>query len=115
MIPERRVPEHPGGILVRMFLEPLELSQRSFAEKLGMPLQRVNEIATGKRGITADTAWRFGEAFGTGPEFWMNLQANHDLAKARPSHAAANRRIGPLPAPVTRAARRSVAASRKRA
>jgi len=106
-----------------MFLEPLGLSQRAFAEKLGMPLQRINEIATGKRGITADTAWRFGEAFGTGPEFWMNLQANHDLAKARPAIADLKKKKGTLRLrPMEEARRRlegelgrRVAANRKRA
>ncbi|MGB4977431.1 MAG: hypothetical protein WBR35_11895, partial [Anaerolineae bacterium] len=41
-------------------------------------------IVNGKRGITPETAWLFAQAFGTTPEFWTNLQANHDLAKKRP-------------------------------
>ena len=52
---------------------------------------RVNEIVRGKRGITPETAWLFAQALGTTPEFWLNLQTAHDLARARP-----RRRIRPV-------------------
>jgi addiction module HigA family antidote len=39
----------------------------------------------GKRGVTPDTAWLFAQAFGTTPEFWLNLQAAYDLARTRPA------------------------------
>jgi antitoxin HigA-1 len=84
MIPENRIPTHPGEILLEEFLNPLGLSQVAFAGHIGVPVQRVNEIVRGKRGITPETAWLFAEAFGTSPEFWLNLQANHDLALFRP-------------------------------
>jgi addiction module HigA family antidote len=58
--------------------------QTKFAEKLGIPVQRINEIVNGKRGITAETAWLFSDALGTSPQFWMNLQVMYDLTKARP-------------------------------
>ena len=84
MVPENRIPTHPGEILLEEFLKPMCLSQVAFARHVGIPLQRINEIVRGKRGISPDTAWRFSQAFGTTPEFWMNLQANHDLALNRP-------------------------------
>lgn len=84
MIPENRVPTHPGEILLEEFLEPLELSQTDFAARLGVSLNRVNEIVTGKRGVTVETAWLFANDLGTSPEFWMSLQAAHDLAQAWP-------------------------------
>jgi addiction module HigA family antidote len=84
MIPESRIPTHPGEMLLEEFLIPLEIPQTKLAEKLGIPVQRVNEIVNGKRGNTPETAWLFADAFGTSPQFWMNLQSNHDLAKARP-------------------------------
>ena len=52
---------------------------------MGVPLQRIIEIERGKRGVTPDTAWRFAQVFGTTPEFWMNLQSIHDLARNRPA------------------------------
>jgi addiction module HigA family antidote len=85
MIPENRIPTHPGEILLREFLEPLGLAQTELAEKLKVPVQRVNELVKGKRGVTPDTAWLLSAAFGTTPEVWMNLQSQHDLAKNRPT------------------------------
>ena len=84
MLPENRIPTHPGEILLLEFLNPLGLSQVAFAEHIGVPVQRVNEIVRGKRGISPETAWLFSEALGTSPEFWLNLQTNYDLVRYRP-------------------------------
>ena len=84
MLPENRIPTHPGEILLEEFLRPLELTQVAFAEHIGVPVQRVNEIVRGKRGVTPETAWLFAQALGTTPQFWLNLQSNHDLALSRP-------------------------------
>ena len=67
MIPENRIPTHPGEILLEEFLRPLELTQVAFAAHLGLPLQRVNEIVRGKRGVTPETAWLFAQALNTTP------------------------------------------------
>jgi len=83
MLPSNRVLPHPGEILLREFLEPLNLAQTALAERLGIPVQRVNELVKGKRGVTPETAWLLGRAFGNTPEFWMNLQTQHDLTKNR--------------------------------
>jgi len=84
MLPENRIPTHPGEILLEEFLEPLHLTQVAFAEHIGVPVQRVNEIVNGKRGVTPETAWLFAGALGTTPEFWINLQSAHELATRRP-------------------------------
>jgi addiction module HigA family antidote len=84
MLPENRIPTHPGEILLLEFLNPLEISQVAFAEHLGVPVQRINEIVRGKRGVSPETAWLFAEALGTTPEFWLNLQSNYDLVRFRP-------------------------------
>jgi len=84
MLPENRIPTHPGEILLEEFLIPLEMSQVAFAAHIGVPVQRVNEIVRGKRGVTPESAWLFAQALGTSPEFWLNLQSNYDLALARP-------------------------------
>jgi len=85
MIPRNRIPTHPGEILLEEFLVPMELTQVAFAEHIGVSAQRINEIVRGKRGVTPETAWLFSQAFGTTPEFWMNLQIAYDLARARPT------------------------------
>ncbi|MYD65563.1 MAG: HigA family addiction module antidote protein [Chloroflexi bacterium] len=84
MLPEQRIPTHPGEILSEEFLKPLDLTQVALAEHIGVPVQRVNEIVRGKRGVTAETAWLLSGAFGTTPDFWINLQASYDLATRRP-------------------------------
>jgi addiction module HigA family antidote len=84
MTPENRLPTHPSKILSEEFLKPLRLSQVALAQHIGVPVQRINEIVRGKRGITPETAWLFSQAFGTSPEFWVNLQTNYDLARTRP-------------------------------
>ncbi len=84
MLPRNRVPTHPGEILLEEFLKPLGVTQVAFARHIGVPVQRVNELVRGKRGVTPETAWLLSQALGTTPEFWLNLQASHDLAKSRP-------------------------------
>ena len=84
MLPENRVATHPGEILREEFLDTTGITQVAFAQHIGVPLQRVNEIIRGKRGISPDTAWLFSQALGTTPQFWMNLQNNYDLTNKRP-------------------------------
>jgi addiction module HigA family antidote len=75
MIPSNRIATHPGIILLKEFIEPLGLTQKALANHVGIPIQRVNEIVRGKRGVSPDTAWLLSEAFNTSAEFWLNLQA----------------------------------------
>jgi len=100
MIPSNRTATHPGEVLRDEFLAELGIPQTELAAKLGIPVQRINEIVNGKRGITPDTAWLFADAFGTTPEFWMNLQTIHDLSRHRPNRTVA--RLKGRPATSTR-------------
>lgn len=61
------------------YLKPRGLTQVELAARMGVPIQRVNTIVNGKRGITAETAILLSEALNTSPELWMGLQADHDL------------------------------------
>jgi len=79
MLPKHRPPTHPGEMLLKEFLEPMALSQLELARHLGWPYARLNEIIKGKRGITSDSALALGDALGTGPEFWLNLQRDWNL------------------------------------
>ena len=87
MIPTHRKPTHPGEILQEEFLSLLGITQVALAAHIGVPVQRINELVRGKRGVTPDTAWLLGQAFGTTREFWLNLQAAYDLAESRPLRA----------------------------
>ncbi len=72
----------PGEILLEEFLKPLELGQVEAARRLGISLNRLNEIILGKRGVTADSALRLARLLKTSPQFWMRLQADWDLHQA---------------------------------
>ena len=73
---------HPGEILREEFLVPLGIGQADAARRLGVSLNRLNEIVLGKRGITADTALRLARLLKTSPQLWMRLQADWDLHQA---------------------------------
>ncbi|WP_414563951.1 MULTISPECIES: HigA family addiction module antitoxin [unclassified Anabaena] len=78
-IPKHRSPSHPGDILLKDFLETMEISQRELADAIHVPYQRINEIVNQKRGITPSTALRLAKFFGNSSEFWLNLQQNWEL------------------------------------
>ena len=84
-------PFHPGEVLFEEFLEPAELTQTEFAQRVGWTRARLNEPIRGKRGITAEAALDLAEALGTSPKFWMNLQATYDLDRAAKTRGAGAR------------------------
>lgn len=76
-------PVHPGEILREEFLLPMNLSAGAVARQIAVPRTRIERLVAGQTGMTPDTALRLSRLFGTSAEFWMNLQAAHDLAAAR--------------------------------
>jgi addiction module HigA family antidote len=72
----------PGEMLLEEFLKPLGVTQVDAAKRLGISLNRLNEIVLGKRAISADTALRLASLFKTSPQFWMRLQADWELHQA---------------------------------
>ena len=79
MTPENRPPTHPGEMLLEEFLRPLGITQSEAARRMEIPLNRLNEVIRGRRGVTADTALRLAKLLNTDPEIWMNLQNQWDL------------------------------------
>jgi len=73
-----RDPIHPGEILADE-LEFIGMNPSELADKIGVPKNRLYQIVSGKRGVTADTALRLGKFFGTGPKIWLNLQNSYEL------------------------------------
>ena len=73
---------HPGEIL-KGELDELNLSANALAKALDVPTNRITAILNEQRGITADTALRLAQFFGTTAEFWMSLQSSYDVKKAR--------------------------------
>jgi len=75
-------PIHPGSFL-RDELAVLGLSARKFAEHIHVPYNAVTGIMNGERSISAQMAIRLGRAFGTTPQYWLNLQSIYDLKQAQ--------------------------------
>jgi addiction module HigA family antidote len=83
-------------LLTNEFIEPLGLTQQQLAERLGITRVRVNEIVSGKRAITPDTAIRLSRLFHTTVEFWMGLQTDIELWDAMKARKNEYRKIIPL-------------------
>jgi antitoxin HigA-1 len=80
----------PGEMLLEEFLKPMGMGQVEAARRLGISLNRLNEIVLGKRGISADTALKLARLFKMSPQFWMRLQADWDLHQALDREARAS-------------------------
>ncbi len=96
MLPKNRIVVHPGEMLLEGYLEPMGLSQAEFARQTGIPAPTVSEIVQGKRRVSSKLAIILGDALGTGPEFWIRLQADHDFTRDRENM----KRLRKLPKPV---------------
>jgi len=79
----RLQPVHPGEVLLEEFLKPLNLTQTKLAGDLRVPTRRINEIVSGKRRLTVDTALRLARYFGNSVQFWLGLQMDYDLDLAK--------------------------------
>lgn len=95
-IPTNRRAVHPGEVLLEDFLKPLGETQTELANAIGVPFQRINEIVSGKRGVTASTALRLARHYGNSAGFWLNLQMRCDLQNAAQAEKDALKRIKPV-------------------
>ena len=86
---KKHQPITPGEILLEEFLKPMELSQYRLAKEIGVPAQRISEIVSGKRSITADTDLRLCRFLGLSNGYWLRAQAAHDTEVAEQT-------LGPL-------------------
>jgi HTH-type transcriptional regulator / antitoxin HigA len=71
----------PPGEFIKEEIEARGWSQVELAEILGRPPRLISELIAGKRAITPETARGLGDAFGTGAQFWMNLESSYRLAQ----------------------------------
>jgi len=101
-----RTPIHPGEVLADE-LKEIGVSAAELARSLGVPANRISQIVSGKRAISADTALRLGRYFGTTPDFWINLQKIYELDLARRQVGEALRHIPQRPVAATPVATRA--------
>ncbi len=74
---------HPGEHLREDYLPEFGLTAGALARAMGLrDRTRIERLIREKQPVTPDTALRLGRVFGTSPDFWMNLQAQHDLSVA---------------------------------
>jgi addiction module HigA family antidote len=74
---------HPGEIPAEEFLKPMKLSQTALARAFSVPARRINEIALGKRAITADTDLRLARYFNMPEGFFVDLQTDYELMERK--------------------------------
>ncbi len=83
---------HPGEFLAET-LQELGISQAAFARTIGVSPMRISHVVKGNRPVTAELALLFGRAFDQSPQYWLNLQADHDLKTTEASIARRLRAI----------------------
>ncbi len=79
MILTKRQPVSVAEMITEEFMVPLGITQGQLASAMGVSRRTVNELCTGKRSITVDTALMLAKVFGNTPNFWLNLQQRNDL------------------------------------
>ena len=87
---------HPGEFLSEILAE-LGVSQAEFARAIGVSPMRVSHVICGSRPMTAELALLCGKALGQSPQYWLNLQADYDLATAQKAVGQRLQRVQPLP------------------
>ncbi len=91
-------PITPGEILLEDFLEPMGISQYRLAGAIGVSPRRINEIVHGRRRITPQTAVRMSKALGLSERYWLNIQADYDIAVEKDRHHSELDAITPITA-----------------
>jgi len=76
-------PAHPGEILREMYLSPLALTVTETADALGVTRKTFSELINCKSGVSIQMALKLSKAFNTTPEYWLNMQQNFDLWRAK--------------------------------
>lgn len=89
--------EHPGLLLKEDFLDAMSIRPGRLAAAIGVDRSAIKSLIEGRRAITAEMALRLSVYFGTSAEFWINLQKDYELRRARQERGAEfSRTIRPL-------------------
>ena len=75
-------PMHPGEVLKKLYLDPVDMGAIAFARRLDVPRTRIERLVKGVTKVTPDTALRLARAFNTTPAYWMNMQTHYDVSVA---------------------------------
>lgn len=92
---KKMTPVTPGELLLEEFLKPMGISQYRLAKEIGVPAQRIGEIVSGKRTVTADTDLRLCRFFGLSNGYWLRAQIAHDTEFVEEALSATLQKIRP--------------------
>ncbi len=76
-------PPHPGEALQALYMEPLELTIKAVAMRIGVERKAISRLIHAHTGVTAEMAIRLAKAFNTTPDLWLNKQRNYDVWHAK--------------------------------
>jgi addiction module HigA family antidote len=76
-------PPHPGEFIREVYLEPLNVSFRSVAEKLKVSPSTFHRLIKGQSNISSEMALRLSKTLGRSPESWLAMQDNYNLWQAK--------------------------------
>ena len=107
-------PITPGELLSEEFLSPMGISQYRLAKEIDVPAQRISQIVSGKRAVTADTDLRLCRFFGLSSGYWLRAQAAHDTEVAERELGAVLKRIKPWASKAAEQSGSTNATSRRR-
>lgn len=88
-------PVSPGELLWDEFMEPLGITRYRLAKEINVPAQRIGDIISGKRSVTADTDLRLCKFFGLSDGYWLRAQADFDVQTHKSSLEKVLREIIP--------------------
>lgn len=91
----RLPPVTPGELLLEEFLKPMGISRYRLAKEIGVPVQRISEIVSGKRAISTDTDLRLCRFLGLSRGYWLRAQIEHDTEIAEEALSDTLARIRP--------------------
>ncbi|HUE91863.1 HigA family addiction module antitoxin [Pseudomonas sp.] len=77
------ISRHPGGIIRRRYIDPLQLSLSALADAMGVNVSSVSRVVNEKADLTSEMAMRISYVLGGTPEMWMGLQTDFNLTKAK--------------------------------
>jgi addiction module HigA family antidote len=61
----------------------MNTSIKQLTEALDLPLSQINAIINGELPILTNVALRLGKLYSMDPKFWLNLQTEYDIRKAK--------------------------------
>ena len=73
---------HPGRLLADE-LEAREMTQTDLAAQMNRPIRLISDLVNERKRLTAETALQLEAVLGIAAKWWLNLQSDYDLTKAR--------------------------------